>query len=71
MSRLDQLNPFKQQQKAEPLTACIDLHCLQSIKIGNNDFGGHPKYYSSHATVLEHLSHVEISCSVHHPNQAI
>ena len=71
MSQLDQL---KQQQKAKPFIACIDPRHLQSIKIGNiflYTFAGHPEYYSSHATVLEHLSHVEISCSVHHPNQAI
>ena len=55
VSLLERLNPFKQQEKAEPLTAGIVPHHLQSNKIGNivlYDFAGHPEYYSSHEAVL-------------------
>ena len=58
VSRLEWLNPFKQQKKVEPLTAGIVPHHLQSIEIGNivlYDFAGHPEYYSSHEAVLENL----------------
>ena len=55
VSWLERLNPFKQQEKVEPLTAGIVPHHLQSNKIGNivlYDFAGHPEYYSSHEAVL-------------------
>ena len=55
VSLLERLNPFKKQEKAEPLTAGIVPHHLQSIEIGNivlYDFAGHPEYYSSHEAVL-------------------
>ena len=58
ISLLERLNPFKQQEKAEPLTAGIVPHHLQSNEIGNivlYDFAGHPEYYSSHEAVLENL----------------
>ena len=58
VSWLEQLNPFKKQEKAKPLTAGIVPHHLQSNKIGNivlYDFAGHPEYYSSHEAVLENL----------------
>ena len=52
----DRINPFK--EKAEPFTAGIVPHHLESNKIGNivlYDFAGHPEYYSSHEAVLENL----------------
>ena len=52
----DRINPFK--EKAQPLTAGIVPHHLQSSEIGNivlYDFAGHPEYYSSHEAVLEYL----------------
>ena len=52
----DRINPFK--EKAEPLTAGIVPHHLESNEIGNivlYDFAGHPEYYSSHEAVLENL----------------
>ena len=58
MGLLEWLNPFKQQEKAEPLTAGIVPHHLESIEIGDivlYDCAGHPKYHSSHAAVLEKL----------------
>ena len=58
ISWLERLNPFKQQERAEPLTAGIVPHHLQSNEIGNivlYDFAGHPEYYSSHEAVLENL----------------
>ena len=58
ISWLEWLNPFKQQEKAEPFTAGIVPHHLESIEIGNivlYDFAGHPEYYSSHEAVLENL----------------
>ena len=58
ISLLERLNPFKQQEKAEPLTAGIVPHHLESNEIGNivlYDFAGHPEYYSSHEAVLENL----------------
>ena len=58
ISLLEHLNPFKQQEKAEPLTAGIVPHHLESNEIGNivlYDFAGHPEYYSSHEAVLENL----------------
>ena len=58
VSWLEWLNPFKQQEKAEPFTAGIVPHHLQSNEIGNivlYDFAGHPEYYSSHEAVLENL----------------
>ena len=58
ISLLERLNPFKKQEKAEPLTAGIIPHHLQSIEIGNivlYDFAGHPEYYSSHEAVLSTL----------------
>ena len=56
--QLEWLNPFKQQKKAEALTAGIVPHHLQNNEIGNivlYDFAGHPEYYSSHEAVLENL----------------
>ena len=58
VSWLEWLNPFKQHEKAEPLTAGIVPHHIQSDEIGNivlYDFAGHPEYYSSHAAVLENF----------------
>ena len=58
ISLLERLNPFKQKEKAEPLTAGIVPHHLESMEIGNivlYDFAGHPEYYSSHEAVLEYL----------------
>ena len=58
MGWLEWLNPFKQPEKAELLTAGIDCHHLQSNEIGNiilYDFAGHSKYHSSHAAVLENV----------------
>ena len=58
VSRLEWLNPFKQQEKAKPLTAGIVPHHLQNSEIGNivlYDFAGHPEYYSSHEAVMENL----------------
>ena len=58
VTRLERLNPFKQLQKAEPLTAGVVPHHLQSNETGNivlYDFAGHPEYYSSHEAVLENL----------------
>ena len=58
MGWLEWLNPFKQPEKVEPLTAGIVPHHLQSNKIGNivlYDLAGHPEYYSSHEAVLATL----------------
>ena len=58
VSRLTWLNRFKQLEKAEPLTAGIVPHHLESNEIGNivlYDFAGHPEYYSSHEAALENL----------------
>ena len=58
ISLLERFNPFKQQERAEPLTAGIVPHHLESNEIGNivlYDFAGHPEYYSSHEAVLENL----------------
>ena len=58
VSLLERLNPFKKQEKAEPLTAGIVTYHLQSIETGNivlYDFAGHPEYYSSHEAVLATL----------------
>ena len=54
----DKYNPFKRQKKAEPLTAGIVPHHLQSNETGNivlYDLAGHPEYYSSHEAVLATL----------------
>ena len=54
----DRYSPFKRHEQAEPLTAGIVPHHLQSNEIGNivlYDFAGHPEYYSSHEAVLENL----------------
>ena len=58
LSLRDKYNPFKHQEKAEPFTAGIVPHHLESNEIGNivlYDFAGHPEYYSSHEAVLENL----------------
>ena len=58
ISWIDRYSPFKRHEQAEPLTAGIVPHHLQSDEVGNivlYDFAGHPEYYSSHEAVLENL----------------
>ena len=59
ISWIDRYSPFKyRHEQAEPLTAGIVPHHLQSNEIGNivlYDFAGHPEYYSSHEAVLDNL----------------
>ena len=58
ISKRLKINPFKRQEKAEPLTAGIIPHHLQSNETGNivlYDLAGHPEYYSSHEAVLATL----------------
>ena len=58
ISWIDRYSPFKYHEQAEPLTAGIVPHHLQSNEIGNivlYDFAGHPEYYSSHEAVLDNL----------------
>ena len=58
ISWIDRYSPFKRHEQAEPLTAGIVPHHLESNEIGNivlYDFAGHPEYYSSHEAVLENL----------------